>query len=137
MPSFGVRYHTSRAQVRDTFKPALELDGNNYTKTSLVAILLFYGRHCHSTRNIISADKEWPLRPVNSSIPKARGLRTRITPRTGTGSRVGTGTGAETRERTQDRSGDGSGGHNVGNNGDGNGERSGDGNGNENGEGRG
>ena len=43
--------------------------------------LLFYGRYFHSARDIISADRGWRLRALDSSVRKARCLYTQIVPR--------------------------------------------------------
>ena len=43
--------------------------------------LLFYGRYFHSARDIISADRGWRLRALDSSVRKARFLYTQIIPR--------------------------------------------------------
>ena len=39
---------------------------------------LFYNRHFHCARVVISADREWPLRVSDSSIRNARCLQKRI-----------------------------------------------------------
>ena len=43
--------------------------------------LLFYSRHFHFARVIISADRGWRLRVPDSSVRKVRCLYTRIVPR--------------------------------------------------------
>ena len=43
--------------------------------------LLFYSRHFHSARVVISADRDWCLRAPDSSLRKAGCLYTHIVPR--------------------------------------------------------
>ena len=53
----------------------------NRNSTSSAVVLLFYSRHFHSARFIISADRDWCLRAPDSSVRKVRHLYTRNVPR--------------------------------------------------------